>query len=338
MRESIKKILKPIYRHLVKNPLVSIQMGKNYFADYRLYKRYSIVFGQKDIQNKEADLILNYHRIEKGMLFNNMKKGFARYTVTELHRILKDQHVLNNLNRSQVIVGYQVMCKYYENHVAKGYDISDFYSKDQYQEYKRILDTKYDEKFTGIYAWNKNDFYKNIEDNFELFAHSRKSVRNFTGELVPLEKIQKVIDLANTSPSVCNRQASNVYLLEDKGKIDEVLSIQGGFTGYSESVQQLLILTNDRRYYYTIGERSQLYIDGGIFLMNLLYSLHYHRIANCPANWGKNIDEEARLTNVICIPESEKIICLIPIGIATEQFNTTLSLRKRYTENLIILK
>lgn len=71
--------------------------------------------------------------------------------------------------------------------------------------------------------------------------------------------------------------------------------------------------------------------------MNLLYSLHYYKIANCPANWGKNIDEEANLSKVIELPESEKIICLIPIGIAPESFNTTLSQRRNHLENLIII-
>lgn len=46
--------------------------------------------------------------------------------------------------------------------------------------------------------------------------------------------------------------------------------------------------------------------------------------------------DEDKLKPWIDIPESEKIICLIPIGEATESFNTTLSKRRPIEETLII--
>lgn len=136
---------------------------------------------------------------------------------------------------------------------------------------------------------------------------------------------------------MCNRQASNVYIVEDKIKIDAILKIQAGFAGYTKNVNQLLIVTNDRKYYYTIGERNQLYIDGGIYVMNLLYALHYYEIGNCPANWGKTKKDEKQLSEVISIPESEKIMCLIPIGELNDNFKTTLSQRRAVVENFIKL-
>lgn len=337
MKNKIKKFLKPAYHFLVKNPKKSIDMFRNYIADFRLYKRYSIVFKIENFKKKEADLILNYHGLEKGLLFKEMKSGFGKDKVVNLHKILNDKDVIRNVHNSQVKVGYQVMCRYYENHLAQNFDVSDFYTIEQYENYKSILNTNYDVKFSGIYSWDRELFYKDVESNFRLFASSRKSVRDFTGEIIPIDLIEKVIKLANTSPSVCNRQASNVYVIQSKDLIDKVLEVQAGFSGYSHNVKQILILTNDRQFYYSIGERNQLYIDGGIYLMNLLYSLHYYKIANCPANWGKSIDEEASLFKIIDLPESEKIICLIPIGIAPESFNTTLSQRRDHSENLFFI-
>ncbi|WP_239992742.1 nitroreductase family protein [Photobacterium phosphoreum] len=102
--------------------------------------------------------------------------------------------------------------------------------------------------------------------------------------------------------------------------------------GYTENITQLLILTVDRNYFYSIGERNQLYVDGGMFLMNLLYSLHYYKIATCPANWGKTVKEEMKLDKIIDIPDSEKIICIIAIGIAEDTFKVTLSKRRDLEE------
>ncbi|MGJ1410683.1 nitroreductase family protein [Sphingobacterium thalpophilum] len=334
--EKIKKFLRPIYKRII----VYKSLIANFLYDFRLYSKYSIIINKVDLKNKEADLILNYHSLEKGMLFSNMKAGFARYRIENLHKILVDPDIMANANKSQIKVGYQVMCKYYEIHLEKGLDISSFYSEDQYKSYKNVLELNnvYKKDFSGVYNFDKNTFFQDVEKlNFYEFAHSRKSTRDFTGELIAIEAIKKVIKLANTSPSVCNRQASNVYLLQDKSKIDALLEIQGGFVGYSKNVKQLLILTNDRKYYYTVGERNQFYIDGGIYLMNLLFALHFYKIGNCPANWGKTKKDEERLKDVITIPESEKIICIIPIGEIVEHFSTTLSLRREIDENLHLL-
>jgi len=334
MKNRLKRLLKPHYLYIIN----TYNLILNFVQDLKLYKKYSLTFSNTDLENKESDLILNYHSLEKGMLFKEMKKGFAEYRIKNLHVILNDPDIIKNINRSQIRVGYQVMCQYYELHQKVNYNIEDLYSKEQYLKYREILDSKYDLTFNGIIDWNKEDFYKETSADFLKFAYSRKSVREFTGNLISHKVINQVIELANTAPSVCNRQASSVYLVENKNKIDQLLNIQGGFTGYTKDVHQLLILTNDRKYYYTVGERNQFYIDGGIYLMNLLYALHYYQIGNCPANWGKEITDDKKVSKVIKISGSEKIICMIPIGELKESFRTTLSERRPNIENFKIIE
>ncbi|MCA4806988.1 nitroreductase family protein [Myroides odoratimimus] len=331
MKDKIKNILRPYYHWFYHRYSLWI----NFRVDKKLYKDYSLVFNKNDIKQKEADLILNYHSLEKGMLFLEMKKGFAAHRVKRLHILLNDNEVKSNIVRSQIRVAYEVMCKYYELHYEKEWNIENLYTKEQYEFYKKILGNYYSNIFTGVYSFSRQEFYNNVKNaDFQSFAHSRKSVRDFTGDKIEVKVLEKVIELANTAPSVCNRQASNVYLIEDKQKIDSLLAIQGGFVGYTDNVSQLLILTNDRKYYYTIGERNQFYIDGGIYLMNLLYALHYYEIGNCPANWGKENKDDKAVLSIVDIPESEKIICMIPIGVCENSFRTTLSLRRDSSENL----
>ncbi|UYW02031.1 nitroreductase family protein [Flavobacterium agricola] len=325
IKSIIKSILRPSYHKII--------LIYNFIVDFRLFKKYSLAFNSKSLLNKEANLILNYHSIEKGMLFKNMKKGFGAERIKKLHVILNDSEIIENINRSQIRVGYQVVCQYYELHQEKAYNIEELYSKQQYLKYKGILNRYYDKDFKGTYSWNNKTFYNNVYEDFKTFSSSRKSTRDFTGKIIEIERINNAIELANNAPSVCNRQASNVYLVEDKIKIDQLLEIQGGLTGYTKNISQLLILTNDRSFYYTVGERNQFYIDGGIYLMNLLYALHYYKIGNCPANWGKTIADENKLSKIISIPKSEKIICFIAIGDLVENFNTTLSARRPFTEN-----
>lgn len=339
--QKTKKLLRPFYVKpllYLRKKMRGVTLVRSYIRDYRLYRRYSIVFSQTDIKNKEAYIILQYHSLEKGMLYPDMKPGFAKNRIQNLHKSLKDPDVIKHVNdRNQIKVAYQVICKYYELHQDLGYNIEHLYNIRDYKFYKSVLDVQYDSCFNGSLSWTKDDFFKANNLNFSEFAHSRKSTREFTGERVSLTTIQNVIKLSNTAPSVCNRQASSVYLIEDKIKIDQILKIQGGFKGYSQNVNQLLILTNDRKYYYTVGERNQFYIDGGIYLMNLLYALHFYKVGNCPANWAKTHKHESMMSEIISIPYSEQIICVIPIGQLPDNFKTTLSKRREFSENLIVL-
>ena len=310
-----------------------LRMLTNYWKDFFLYVRFSNVFWEKESLEKiEAKIILHYHAIEKGFLHEKLKLGFGRERILKLHTYLALDLIRDNRDRSQIFAAYQIICKYYEVHEANNFKISDYYTETQYNSYSDLLGDKFDRNYRGVIEYQRDNFYLKNQESFDEFSESRKSIRTFNGELVDHKLIEKAVKLALNAPSVCNRQATRVYLLEDSEKIKAALRIQGGFSHFLDDVKQLLIVTNDRKYYYTIGERNQFYIDGGIFLMNLLYSLHFYQIACCPANWGKEISHERRLSQFVSIPESEKIICMIPIGIATDRFRVTLSKRRTVDE------
>ncbi|MEA9414114.1 nitroreductase family protein [Flavobacterium sp. PL02] len=330
---SLKKIIKQIFGANSISFVINFkELLLNYIIDLQLYYKYSNVFKVDNFNKKEAKIILYYHSVEKGLLYQKIRPRFAQERIKNLHIFLNDATVIKKSNLSQIRVAYQVMCEYYEFHLKIDVKIDDYFSQEQYSSYKKILSDAYDKSFSGAIEYKKDDFYMHNQSNFYDFSSSRKSIRDFTGELIDTELIEKAISLALNAPSVCNRQSSKVYLLQDKVKIDKVLSIQNGFTGHTENVNQLLIVSSDRNYFFSVGERNQLYIDGGIFLMNLLYCLHFYQIANCPANWGKTSKDEAKLSSVINIPASEKIICMIPIGIAKEDFKITLSQRRDLDE------
>lgn len=309
----------------------------NYYIDLKLFRKHSTVFKADNFDKIQSEIILDYHSVEKGLLFKNVKPRFAENRILSLHNNLQNDLVILNSGLSQIKVAYQIMCEYYELHKNLNVDISDYFTEKLYLFYKNKLTQYYSKDFRGTIDYSVESFYALNNESFDKFSFSRKSVRNFTGEKIPHTILKQAVELANNAPSVCNRQSAKVYLLEEKPIIDQVLKIQGGFAGYTDNVSQLLILTANRNYFYTVGERNQLYIDGGIFLMNLLYALHFYKIANCPANWGKIVQEEKLITNYISLPESEKIICMIPIGIAEENFRVTLSKRRDINEFFKIL-
>ncbi|EHG1331726.1 nitroreductase family protein [Vibrio vulnificus] len=334
MKAFIRKLLSVVFGEDFFFTLRNIYLIiSNFMADFILFIKHSTVFSRGTVNKIECQIILDYHSVEKGLLFSKTKPRFAQHRIKSLNKNLLDPLIAEYYTRSQIRVALQVMCLYYELHERMDTIIEDYYPKSIYLKYRGILAEHYSDDFSGVISYNASCFYERVEElNFSRFSNSRKSIRQFTGERIAQFKIEQAIQLALNTPSVCNRQASRVYLVEDKSKIDKILDIQGGFTGYSTNVKQLLIVSVDRNYFYTVGERNQLFIDGGMFLMNLLYSLHYNGIAACPANWGKTIQEEKRLDSVVTIAESEKIICMIPIGVASDCFKVTLSKRRCLSE------
>ena len=307
-----------------------LSLIKNYYVDCKLFYKHSNIFKQDTFGKIEALIILRYHSLEKGFLHDTIRYEFGKNVVIELAKLLKREDVIANCNRSQIKAAYMVMCNYYTAHSEKNVDISSYYPKSDYDFFSNMLALN----FSSVNDQQASSYFDNSDKDFYHFSKSRCSMRDFTGEMVSFETIEKVIEIAKTAPSVCNRQPVKVYFVEDKKIIDAVFAIQKGLKGYSDNVSQLFVVVSNRNYFYKVGERNQLFIDGGIFVMNLLYALHYYKIGACPAHWGFNTDTDQQIKKLLNMTESEKVICLVPIGIPQNKFKTTLSLRRSNDEIL----
>lgn len=309
-----------------------LSLSLRFYHDFRLFYIYSSVIKKETFGKIESEITLRYHSIEKGFLYNPTRPRFAKKRIEELIILMKNIEFEKYGQRVQIQSALLNLCKYYEFHLDEGTDISDYYKREEYDIFKQQLKLSHE----PIKYHTKKSFFKYKNSDFINFSISRASVRNFTGEKIANEVLQKAVDLANYSPSVCNRQPVNVHIVDNKNKIDRILEIQGGLKGYSNSLYQLIVITSDRNYFYTTGERNQLYIDGGIYLMNLLYALHFYGIGACPAHWGLPYHADKRVKEILKLKPSEQVISLVAIGVPTDEFPTTLSLRKSSNENLYI--
>lgn len=305
----------------------------NFYIDFILYYKHSNLF-KKDTFNKiEASIILKYHSLEKGFLHSKMKNNFGRSNVESLIVLLKREDVIANRNRTQIAAAYLAICTYYELHNVNKRDISIYYTVSNYNFFKNYTPPL----LKSVKNKRHSTFFNNSSADFFSFSSSRASVRSFNSEKIPFSKIEKVIELAKNAPSVCNRQSNKVYYTENKKIINDIFEIQGGLTGYSNNISQLFVVCCDRNYFYSVGERNQLFIDGGMFLMNLLYALHFYKIGACPAHWALNNQSDNKIKKMMKMSSSEKVIALVPIGIPNNDFKTCLSLRRSNDELLKIV-
>lgn len=63
---------------------------------------------------------------------------------------------------------------------------------------------------------------------FEEIVLNRKSVRNFTDDIVKKEDLDKIIEFARTAPNYVNGQQITVLYTQDKEKIEKIAELTGG--------------------------------------------------------------------------------------------------------------
>ena len=134
----------------------------------------------------------------------------------------------------------------------------------------------------------------------------------------------KAVEMARYAPSVCNRQSWKVHIFKDRDKIDTLLGLQNGNNGFTQSIKQLLIITGDTKK-FTKLESNQVFIDGGLFSMSLLLSLHSKEIASCCLNTCLPYLDEVKVKKIGKISGSERLIMMIGIGNYKDSFEVAIS-------------
>ena len=90
----------------------------------------------------------------------------------------------------------------------------------------------------------------------------------------------------------------------------------------------MLIVTSDLEDLIGVAERNDAYINGGLFLMNLCYSLHWQEIAHCILNWSRTPEDDLSLRKILPIKDSETVIAVLACGEAPLEFDVASSPRK----------
>ncbi|WP_439443718.1 nitroreductase family protein [Listeria aquatica] len=292
MKQKMKQIIPDFLFDVLNEKRKLIQ---NRFLFKRDKKRFLKYYSRKNstiCEQIKAKILFYSHSIEKGLSHENIRLGFGKKTILYLldnmsiysknNYDLEDPVYLNAVSIAKEYVHLHKNNSFNINYIPKKYE-------------KLVTDCENSSlSLGGIKKFSSTTENRNKYRNFEELALNRHSVRDFSERPVDVSLIQSSIQIATKSPSVCNRQSSRVYILRDKDKIAKALQIQGGFNGY-EIPPCLIAVTTDTRYFVNITERNQIYIDGGIFGMSLLYALEYNDLAACALNMMFDSTKEKKL-------------------------------------------
>lgn len=296
-------------------------------SDAKDFYKYSFEFNNiKDRRHLESDLIYFAHKIEKGLSLPSPRLGFGEKVIAHVIKLL-NQYNFNYGWHNVSVSAVNTLNDYFEYNKANGLELSELKSHiDRF--YKSIETINYNE-IGGVIEISKSELDKSYI-NFEDFAMNRYSIRNFATGHIDSELIKKAVHIAQKTPSVCNRQPWKTYVYE--GNISELLKFQNGNAGFGINADKILIVTADLRDFRGPRERNQIYIDGGLFSMSLLYSLHSMGIGSCALNLAIPPAKEKNLKRIAGINEPEALIMMIAIGKLPEKLRVASSPRRNLAE------
>lgn len=290
---------------------------------------YDKVYNDSKAEKVKRNLTLAYHIVEKGLTMPEPRPGFGEAVVLDLGNTVLEYHQMKLAHTElEFKQSVSVLKEYNHFHKDIGFQLDN--------EVQKLLD-QIETDFKSIEGEkqlriSKEDYFSDINKPFDEFCKSRFSIRNYTQEEIPLEELYKCIDLAQKSPSFCNRQPSRVHIVKSAEKKEKILAIQNGNRGFGHLAETLLVITSVISTTKDIHERNENHLNGGMFSMTLLNALHQNKIGACSLNWSVSEDKEQKLRKLLDIPENEIALLIISCGYLPDEVSIASSPRKTAKE------
>lgn len=265
------------------------------------------------------------HALEKGMSIGNVRAGFGKEKAYEVLKRL-ELYIKVGGSLKNVEETCSVLRKYIDYNKNCGADMKriECFFEAFCDKYKVNIVEK-----GGVYIKSLQETKKLSGQSFETFSQSRYSVRDFSKTPINKEAIRKALKLCERTPSACNRQRWHIYVYESQELKDKILSMQGGAKGFYEDMQAAILVCGDMRG-YGLHELHQIYVDGGLYAMNLLYCLHYEGLATIPLTMGHKLRKTLFIKEQMNIPEYEIPVVLVGIGSYKDEYRVAVSERKPF--------
>lgn len=340
----MKKFLKNIIPDSMLSHYRAFQLDKKrkseldelYQFDRDRYIKSSYEFVKKmDFDNLRAKITFHYHSIEKGLSNPKFREGFGVYAFTQLFfamdKYLEGGYPTNDSRFQEAISTVE---SYISKHDTLNFPIPEV--KTKFEEYKNFAINEY-ANAGGSTIIKNEDLVDYPNANFKTLALNRYSIRDFGKESVETSDILEAVKISTKTPSVCNRQSTRVYYVKNEELLNNIFHLQGGLTTHGENLQGMLLVTADRKYMNGPHERNQTYIDGGMFLMSLVYSLTSKNIATCVLNADFSLEKEKKTRESLNISDSEDLIAFVAVGSFPETVRYANSPREN-AEDILIIK
>ena len=255
------KIIKAIVPLSVRDLLRYLKFNKSlketFNNNYSRFKKYSFgMYNNLDsFEQLDARITKTYHSIEKGLSYDNLRLGFGVNNIDELLKLLrlyvnKDYSIASESFKAAI----STLKAYIEVHEKNNFNVSELKTK-----LNEFVSTE--ENLGGTIQLTKKYIDARVDARFTEFSNSRHSIRTFSGESVDVNVITEAIEVAQNTPSACNRQSWKVRIIKDLEKKKILQENQNGNRGFGDFIDKYLLITTDIQYFAKPRELNQPYIS-----------------------------------------------------------------------------
>ena len=145
----------------------------------------------------------------------------------------------------------------------------------------------------------------------------RRSIRNYSKQVVSKEQLQQILEAIQCSPSWKNKQCVEVIVIDDKQKqkeIGEMVKHNPCENAYTNATYTLVFIADPSRS-GNRDEKPYYMADCAIAVEHALLCATHLGLGSC---WV-GIFPEQQLKQYLAIPEQYRIVALTPIGYPNEE-------------------
>lgn len=318
--------MKFIKNLIPKRVKVYLKVFRIFIYDFHTFVENSNLLQKFDSEEKlKGKMTLYYHVAEKGLTMPETRFGFGRTNMLVLVSLC-ELYNEKNYDKSDRVFKHtlNVIQEYVDFHEENNFKLDiEFLNKLKVALEFRNSNCEKTKQLTQ----NSKEYFSCSNSKYDEFSKSRFSVRNYSSVDIPLAVLHDCINLAQKTPSSCNRQPNRVYVVKNPEKIKGVLNLQNGNRGFGYLASTLFVLTSDISIWQGPNDRFQSHFNSGMFSMSLLHALHFKKIGACPLNWSAGVKETKALKKLLNIPKNEIVTLVISCGYLPEQFKIALSPR-----------
>lgn len=162
-------------------------------------------------------------------------------------------------------------------------------------------------------------------ENFLEVINSRRSIRNFTQQLVERGLIKKILDIAIKAPSACNVQGWH-FIVVDEEETKQKLIDFGGSIVIKNAPVGILVLYDNRTKNTEFRDNIQ---SAAAAIENILLAATYYNLGSC---WICHLPPKRQLRKIFSFPKYMDPIAYVLLG--HKQSDPVETLRKYKSEEI----
>ena len=292
---------------------------RNYIGEFRAYNKERKQVVKSAFVEKSGRLVGRIvrfvHSIEKGLSIESPRAEFGYDKIVTLNSWIDEYLKMEPDDKTCVYMAADALAAYCAYHDEIGINTEKIKTIKAFAV--KLQKIKIDDNVSGIFGGtltiDRNEQTFDIND-VERFFKTRHSIRQFEKTPVSDELICKAVELAQTAPSACNRQAVRVYAMDTKKFVEEYPENLQGVGGFVDSCDKVVMVTG-KISPYEEAEYKQFIVSAGIFAGYLSLALHGLGLGACVVQRSLRPNKVwASFCEKMNIPEDEQIICLLVVG------------------------